>query len=186
MLKHRGTIRLESHRLILRRFSLDDADEMFNNWANDSEVTKYLTWDPHGKVEATKEIISMWIKQYKDKRAYNWAIQLKGTGELIGSIGVVDLSDRDSRCEIGYCISKAHWNRGITTEALKRVMDFLFFDVGLNRIQAKHDILNPGSGKVMEKSGMKYEGTFREYFLRKDGSFGDMKMYAALKEEMHV
>ena len=181
MLNHKGTITLETDRLILRRFTLEDAEAMFNNWANDSEVTKYLTWWPHGNIDATREIISMWVAEYANDTTYNWGIELKEIGQLIGSIGAVGFSDRDSRCEIGYCMSKAHWNKGIMTEALKEVMSFLFSEVGINRIQAKHDVLNPGSGKVMEKAGMKYEGTFRQYFVRKDGTFGDMKMYAALK-----
>lgn len=184
MLSHKGTITLESERLILRRFTLEDADDMFNNWANDRQVTKYLTWSPHASVDATREIISMWVAEYVNDTTYNWGIELKEIGQLIGSISAVDFNDKNSRCEIGYCMGKAHWNKGIMTEALKRVMDFLFSEVGLNRVQAKHDVLNPGSGKVMEKAGMQYEGTFKQYFIRKDGTFGDMKMYAAIKGDI--
>lgn len=184
MLNHKGTVTLETDRLILRRFSLEDAEEMFKNWANDSEVTRFLTWYPHGNVETTKEVVSIWVADYAKDTTYNWGIELKETGQLIGSISAVDFSQKDCRCEIGYCISKAYWNKGFMTEALKEVMRFLFSEIGINRIQAKHDVLNPGSGKVMEKAGMKYEGTFRQYFARKDGTFGDMKMYAAIKGDM--
>ncbi|MFY9176756.1 MAG: GNAT family N-acetyltransferase [Caldicoprobacterales bacterium] len=183
MLQHKGTVTLETHRLILRRFTLEDAEDMFSNWANDSEVTKYLTWWPHDSIDTTREVLSIWINEYSNNTAYNWAIELKETGQIIGSISVVDLCSKDCRCEIGYCISKVYWNKGITTEALKEVIGFLFSQVGINRIQAKHDVLNIGSGKVMQKAGMKYEGTFRQFYVRKDGSFGDVNMYAALQED---
>ncbi len=183
MLNHKGTITLKTERLILRRFTLEDAEEMFNNWAKDSEVTKYLTWSPHSNVDASREIISIWITEYAKDTTYNWGIELKEIDKLIGSIGVVDLSAKDKRCEVGYCMSKDYWNKGLMTEALKRVMNYLFIDVGVNRIQAKHDILNPSSSRVMEKAGMKYEGTLRQYYIRKDGTFGDIRMYAAVEKE---
>lgn len=183
MLNHKGTVTLETHRLILRRFTLEDAEDMFNNWANDNEVTKYLTWWPHSSIDVTRQIIQMWVNEYSKDITYNWGIELKEIGQVIGSIGVTDLCHKDNRCEIGYCISKSYWNKGITTEALKAVIRFLFSEVGVNRIQAKHDVLNPGSGRVMEKAGMKYEGTFRQFYVRKDGSFGDVNMYAALQED---
>ena len=183
MLNHKGTVTLETDRLILRRFTPEDAEDMFNNWANDSEVTKYLSWWPHSSIDVTRQIIQMWVNEYSKDTTYNWGIELKEIGQVIGSIGVNDLYDKDRRCEIGYCISKAYWNKGITTEALKEVIRFLFLEVGVNRIQAKHDVLNPGSGRVMEKAGMKYEGTYRQYMVRKDGTFGDIKMYAVLKGE---
>lgn len=186
MLNHKGTVTLETHRLILRRFTLEDAEDMFNNWANDNEVTKYLTWWPHSSIDVTRQIIQMWVNEYSKDITYNWGIELKEIGQVIGSIGVTDLCHKDNRCEIGYCISKSYWNKGITTEALKAVIRFLFSEVGVNRIQAKHDVLNPGSGRVMEKAGMKYEGTFRQYIIRKDGTFGDIKMYAVLKEDYLV
>ena len=77
MVKHKGTEMLETERLILRRFTIDDADDMFNNWANDPEVTKYLTWLPHGKVDITRNLLESWIKEYGDLENYNWTIVLK-------------------------------------------------------------------------------------------------------------
>lgn len=64
-MKHKGTVKLEAERLILRKFTFDDAEAMFHNWANDSEVTKYLMWEPHNSVEASRQILTDWITAYE-------------------------------------------------------------------------------------------------------------------------
>jgi [ribosomal protein S5]-alanine N-acetyltransferase len=74
VLLHKGTKAINTDRLLLRRFELDDAFNMFKNWANDSEVTKFLTWEPHSSLEITKEIIELWVNNYKDTKTYEWAI----------------------------------------------------------------------------------------------------------------
>lgn len=184
MINHKGTTEIDTERLLLRRFKDSDAETMFTTWANDPEVTRYLSWRPHGTLEVTKEIISSWINSYGNQEFYNWAIFLKEAGKVIGSIGLVDLSDENQRCEIGYCIGKEYWNQGITTEALKSVIGFFFREVCFNRIQAKHYKDNPASGRVMQKAGMKYEGRLREYFKNKDGEFVDCDLYSIVSADL--
>lgn len=75
-MNHKGTVKLETDRLILRRFVIEDADDMFINWANDDEVTKFLTWLTHTSVDVSKEILSDWIERYEKNDFYNWAIEL--------------------------------------------------------------------------------------------------------------
>ena len=77
-----GTQQLETHRLILRRFRAEDAEDMFRNWASDPEVTRYLTWPAHGSVEITRMVLADWISRYDDGSFFNWAIVLKETGEV--------------------------------------------------------------------------------------------------------
>ena len=79
-MNHKGTITLETNRLILRRFRLDDAQAMYDNWASDPEVTKFLTWPIHGNVEISRSILQSWIDAYADNDTYQWAIVLKKTG----------------------------------------------------------------------------------------------------------
>ena len=134
---------------------------MFCNWANDAEVTKYLTWPPHGTVDVTKNVIANWIEGYQKDDYYQWMIVLKETNEPIGSI-MANTVGRAESAHIGYCIGKAWWHQGIMTETLKAVMDFLFDKVGFHRVEAMHDSNNPHSGGVMKKSGMRYEGTLRQ------------------------
>ena len=160
-MKHSGTQRLETERLVLRRFVNEDAVAMYKNWAADEEVTKYLTWPPHPNQEVSQKVVEDWVKTYDSQSYYQWAIVLKEKGEPIGSIAVVHMNEDVSMAQVGYCIGKTWWHNGITSEALKAVMNFLFDIVDVNRIESRHDPRNPNSGKVMKKCGMKYEGTLR-------------------------
>lgn len=158
-MKHLGTRRIETERLVLRRFTLDDADAMYRNWASDPEVTKFLMWPTHSSVEVTKEVLTDWVASYEKDDRYEWCITKKEDGEPIGSIGVVKVSDRIKMAEIGYCISRDCWHQGITSEAMKAVMTYLLEEVGMERIESRHDPKNPHSGAVMRKCGLQYEGT---------------------------
>jgi ribosomal-protein-alanine N-acetyltransferase len=84
---------------------------------------------------------------------------------------------------MGYCISDDYWHQGYTSEALARVMEFLFDEIGYNRISAIHDVNNPNSGAVMKKCGMKYEGTLRESLLTKEGDPMSISIYAMLRSD---
>ncbi len=181
-MKHCGTRRLETERLILRRFVPEDAAAMYRNWASDPDVTKFLSWPTHTSQEISKYVISEWVKAYDNEKYYQWAIVLKEIGEPIGSIAVVNMNENTSMLHIGYCIGKPWWHQGITSEALHGVMDFLFDEVGANRIEAYHDPHNPNSGGVMKKCGMKYEGTLRSYSKSNQG-ICDACVYSILKSE---
>ncbi len=126
----------------------------FHHWANDPEVTKFLSWEPHGSIEVTKNLLQSWVKDYENPNCYNWAIVYDGN--LVGSISLLNPKDDIGEAEAGYCMSKAYWGKGIMAEALAAVLKYSFDEVGFNRIFAKHNIENPNSGKVMRKCGMKY------------------------------
>lgn len=181
-MNHQGTKRIETERLILRPFLLEDAENMYKNWASDPEVTKFLTWPTHSSVEVTGQLMNYWSSQYEKPDNYQWAIELKEIGQPIGSMAVVHGDFRVGRAEIGYCIGRPWWHKGIVAEALKAVMQYLFEEVGMNRIEAKHDVKNPNSGKVMQKCGMKLEGIFPDYGCNNQGVC-DIAQYAILKKE---
>ena len=181
MLKHKGTVSLETPRLILRCAEISDAEAMFKNWANDPEVTKYLTWQPHGNIEVTKNLLSSWVESYEKEDYYQWMIVLKEIEEPIGSI-MVSTVGRAQSAHIGYCIGKNWWHQGIMSETLRRVMDFLFDEVGYHRVESMHDSNNPNSGRVMAKCGMKYEGTLKMADRNNQG-ICDACYYGLLAEE---
>lgn len=182
-MKNSGTQRIETDRLILRRYVIEDADAMYKNWASDSEVTKFLTWQPHSSVDVSRGIIENWLKEYSDEKYYQWAIVLKDNGnEPIGDISVGQMNEDISMVHIGYCLGRAWWRRGIMSEALKAVMDFMFDSVEVNRVESRHDPMNPNSGKVMQKCGMKYEGTLRSADRNNQG-ICDACYYALLRSE---
>lgn len=182
-MKHQGTKILESDRLILRRFVTDDAQAMYENWASDSEVTKFLMWPTHENVEDSKKILSEWTSKYCESDFYLWAITIKENGDFpIGSISVVDKNDRIKAAHIGYCIGRQWWNQGITSEAFDLIISYLFNEVQVNRIEARHDPRNPASGKVMKKCGLKYEGMQREADWNNQG-ICDSSIYAILAKD---
>ena len=182
-MNHLGTRTLETERLILRRCVAEDAGARFRNWAGDPEVTKYMTWPTHSSEEVSAMVIEDWQKQCEKPDCYLWMIVPKELGEAIGSMSVVEpIDDKIQAAEIGYCIGRRWWHQGITSEALSRVMNFLFDEVGVQRIEARHDPRNPHSGAVMRKCGMKYEGTHRCADWNNQG-ICDAAIYAQLKDE---
>lgn len=181
-MKHLGTVTIETPRLILRRFTLEDAQAMYDNWASDPEVSKYLTWPAHRSVDVSRTVLEAWVADYEKENNYQWAIELKALGQPVGSISVVSHNDRARLVHIGYCMGKAWWHQGIMPEALKAVMDFFLQEVGVNRVESRHDPNNPNSGRVMQKCGMKYEGTFRQSDWNNQG-ICDASWYALLAED---
>ena len=166
---HKGTMRLETDRLILRRFVETDIEDIFNNWSNDPEVTKFLRWQPHGDISVTRGFMEDKLLAYEKPDYYLWAMELKATGQVIGTIGVGRHNDGPRSATMGYAMGRAWWNMGYMSEALGRVVRFLFEEVGMNRVEAQHDTRNPGSGRVMQKAGMTYEGTLRQSGMNNQG-----------------
>jgi len=181
-MEHLGTKRLETERLILRRFTLNDTESMFNNWANDNEVYEYMTTPAHSDINATENVIKQWIQNYQKNEFYLWAIVLKDINEPIGRISAVEKNDTIKMVHIGYVVGKKWWKKGIASEALNRYIEYFFEDVGINRIEGKHVIGNENSGKVMKKCGMKYEGLMRQECLCNKGVL-DTVNYAILAED---
>lgn len=183
MITHKGTQTIKTERLTLRRFTHNDAQAMFDNWANDERVTRYLTWGPHGTVDVTKYIINDWCSSYEKENFYSWAIEFEG--KLIGSIACVDTDENSEHGEIGYCIGHDFWGKGIMTEAVNAVTDYLINKIGYNRLEIGHATKNPASGKVAQKCGYTYEGTKREYFKALYGEYLDIAFYSILKSDIN-
>lgn len=182
-MKHTGTKKIETERLILRKFKLSDAKQMFKNYTSHDKVTEYLTWNAHKKLEDTQDYLkNIVLPAYDKKDTYRWAIVWKENNEVIGCIDVVQGDDRKARAELGWVVGDEYWGRGIMPEAAKSVVEYLF-KIGYERIQAYHDVKNPNSGKVMAKIGMKHEGTLRRYGLAKNGELKDCDIWAIIKGE---
>ena len=182
-MEHLGTKTITTDRLTLRQFEVADALAVYHNWARDEEVTKFLMWQPHKSVADSEAVLADWVAKYDDPGFYQWAIVLKGSSnEPIGTISVVHRHDHIKMAHIGYCLGKAWWHQGIMSEALAGVMAFLFNEVGVNRIESRHDPRNANSGRVMQKCGMRYEGTLRQGDHNNLG-ICDAAMYALLAED---
>ncbi len=184
MLNHLGTRTIETPRLVLRRYTVADAPAMFENWANDAEVTRYMRWKPHANVEESRSVLQKWVSSYDSQETYLWGIVRKEGNLLIGSISAGKGVAYDRCIEAGYCIGRAFWGNGYTAEALQAVIHYLLFDVGFNRIEAYHSVHNPASGRVMQKAGMILEGCAKEKYLCSEG-FQDANLYGIVKSSLY-
>ncbi len=152
-MRHKGTAELRTQRLLLRRFTPEDAAAVYENWAGDSRVTRFLSWPTHRNIGETKTVLALWEASYLRDDFYIWGIVFEG--RLSGSIGVTAIDEKNHSCEVGYCLAFDCWNRGIMSEALNCVLRYLLEEVGFRRVEARHHVDNPASGRVMKKCGMK-------------------------------
>ena len=182
MFTHKGTQTIETQRLILRPFTMEDARAMYDNWASDPEVTKYLQWPAHSSPAVSEAVLREWTSNYGSPDYYQWAMVPKHLGVPFGSISVVSHDDRVGKAHIGYCMGRPWWHQGYMSEALAAVIGFLFDEVGFQRIDSTHDVRNPHSGGVMRKCGMTYEGTQRRAAWTTSG-IADIDWYAILSDD---
>ena len=182
-MKNIGTKLIETDRLILRRINEFDYKEAYKNWCSSYEVSKYVVWEKHENEQVTKELFDNWIKEYDDNTTYRWIMELKDNHEVIGTIDVSKKFINFSTCTLGYCMSEKYWNKGLMTEAVKRVIKYLFEECDAEVITADYLEKNPASGKVMIKSGMKYDGTLRKRVIDKEGIRNDLIEYSILRSE---
>lgn len=204
-----GTQTIETERLILRRVCMEDAADI-HEWSSDPEVTLFMPWPRHESMEETKRILTKWVGYYESAGTYHWGIVVKGnalTGKkdpkadgsrkmgaaeelfsegdrLIGTISVVSRDERIRSYEIGYCMNRNYWGRGLMPEALSAVIRYLFDgEKDLLRITACHDVRNPKSGRVMQKAGMRFEGIRRDSSINTHG-LHDTAYYAILRSDV--
>lgn len=144
--------RLITERLILRKFTDNDANDMFTNWASDSAVTKFLTWQEHSNIDVTHDYIASLVEQYKNPETYIWGIELKEIGQVIGSTSAA-CNHKAESVHISYCIGRPWWNQKIAGEALNALVTFFIEETGVNRIESCHDTRNGAAGKVLFRCG---------------------------------
>ncbi len=183
-MEHKGTVNLETTRLLLRQFHKEDASLAYKNWTSDSAVTEFLRWSTHPNNSVTESVVNSWIEEYQNLNFYQWAIILKEINEPIGTISVVDMNERTDTVHIGYCVGSKWWHKGYTSEAFSAIIPFLFDVVKVKRIESQHDPDNPNSGEVMKKCGLVYEGTLRKADWNNKGIV-DAVMYALLAEDYY-
>ena len=177
----KGTPQLETERLVLRKLTPQDDEDVFE-YASDDEVTQYMTWNTHKSIDDARGFISFTLGRYERDEAGEWGIVLKETSKLIGAMGFPWCDMKNKRAEIGYVLSRRFWGQGIMPEAVSRVLKFAFEEMGLNRIECCHFLPNEKSGRVMQKVGMSFEGIAREKFFVKERYWG-VKQYAILRSD---
>jgi len=154
-MEHKGTVTLETDRLILRRFRADDLEQIYHNCWKHHDVWKWTNYKPMNCLADVMENANMftpnWLS-YERKDRYSWAITLKDSGEVIGRM--FGMHPNDHQVELAYELGPAYWNRGLMTEVARAAIDYFLQEVGLKRVYAYHADQNPASGRVMQKCGM--------------------------------
>ncbi len=172
---------LETDRLILRKLALEDAPHIVR-LAGDYEVSKMTLNIPHPyPPDVAEDFIKTVRENWENDVSFTFAIVRQEDDIFMGMIGLRP-EMKHLRAEVGYWIGVPFWGKGYMTEALKRVIQFGFDDLKLNRVGASYRIDNPASGRVMEKAGMQHEGTFYKYSIR-DGVPMDLHFRAILRED---
>lgn len=178
-MKHLGTKKLYSQRLILRRIKEGDAEEIYYGFINQPEFL-YYTNKKERTLDEEKQSLNGINDKYKNLDYYNWIIVLKATGKIIGSINL-RVEDINETVEFNYVIDNRYTNNGYMTEALCLVRDYCLNEIKVNRFQGGCCIENLASKRVMEKCGMKCEGILRKYIILSDG-YHDMYMFSIIND----
>ena len=169
---------IETPRLILRRWQLDDAEDMYE-YAKNPNVGPNAGWKPHESVEESREIIKKFLE------GNEWAIVDKDTNKVIGSLGVMKDYKRpiETAFSIGYVLSEDYWGKGLMTEIVKAIIPYVFEDLKAESLSVGHFSFNDKSRRVIEKCGFTYEGTYRRAYPVYSGEIYDELNYSMLKEE---
>ena len=172
---------METPRLRLRKMRMRDAEQLFS-WMSDPEVARYVLWRAHDSRAETRAYLRYIRQQYRRGMPCSWGLELRDSGELIGTMGIMAWYPDHGCMEVGYSLGRTWWNRGYATEALGRLLKLLFSETGIHRVEAQCDVRNPASARVMEKCGMRREGILRQKLINK-GEKIDVMLYAVLKED---
>jgi RimJ/RimL family protein N-acetyltransferase len=149
---------LKTSRLILRRPRLKDAEAIFEEYAQDIEVTRYLSWRSHRNLDDTREFLSGCAGRWESGEEFCWVLTLPADERAIGTIAC---RVKELDAELGYVLAKRMWGRGLMTETARAVADWAGTQESIVRVWATCDIANVRSARVMEKIGMQREGILR-------------------------
>ncbi len=174
---------LECDRIILRKMDRSFADDMFE-YASNPAVTKYLTWDVHPNRRFSYNYLGYVNSRYRTGEFFDWAITMRDSGKMIGTCGFTRFNFSSYSAEIGFVLNPKYWGYSIAPEASRRVIRFGFDTLELHRIEARYMENNIQSRRVMEKSGMTFEGIYRDMMLVR-GQFVSVGVCSILRSEFN-
>ena len=172
---------LETERLILRKVLYSDQQDIYE-YARNPAVAKHVLWQPHQSEFDTIQFLNLVYEAYNHNKAAPWAIELKESHKVIGTVGFVNWNRVNNEAEIGFALSELYWNRGIVTEAVKKIVSFGFQKMELTKIISRCKEQNIGSFRVLEKCGFSFNGISKNNMFIK-GKLEDMRLYSYLAED---
>ena len=172
---------IQTERLLLRKPRREDASAIFEGWAQDREVTRYLTWHPHQHLAQTLAFVQSCLLAWEQGTRFPYMMTIKESDEVIG---MIDPRIEASKVGIGYGAARSHWGKGYITEATRAIIEWAFQQPAIYRVYATTDVENVASRRVLERVGMQCEGILRKYILHPNISDipRDSYMYAITKE----
>ena len=170
---------LKTERLVLRKMERADLEDVFA-YASDPKVSEFLLWSVHPNKGYTKAYLALLQKRYAQSEFYDWGIEFDG--HIVGTVGFTSFSIEHGIGEVGYVLSSSVWGKGIASEALARIMEYGFCELGLNRIEARFMVENAKSETVLKRAGFTHEGVIRDGVYAK-GKYRDVALYSILRSE---
>jgi RimJ/RimL family protein N-acetyltransferase len=172
---------LETERLTLRELTAADTDVLFDIHA-DSETMRYWSGPPMSDRSEVSELLGRATSAYAEQRSINWGVVLREPGTLVGAANLHAIVRQSRRAEIGYVLHRDHWGNGYNPEALTRILEYGFEELGLHRVEAELDPRNEASARAVERLGFVREGLLRERWIV-EGEISDSLMVGLLRSE---
>jgi ribosomal-protein-alanine N-acetyltransferase len=163
--------------LILRKPREEDAHLIFEGYARDPEVVRYLTFRPHRDLRESEEAVERFIDNWETGKAYNWLIFLRDSGQLVGAIS----ARRQQGVALGYCLARGFWGQGYMSEAVAAVVEWAFTDSAVFRVWAVCDLENDNSARLLERNGFRREGILRKWSIHPNVSSTPRDCYCYAK-----
>lgn len=148
-------------RLVLRKPRAEDAPLIFAAYAQDPDVTRYLTFRPHRELKETNEVIERFLEGWRVGRSYAWLIFRQDRQDLIGAISARE----DQGINLGYALARSFWGHGFMSEALGVIVEWAFATPSIFRVWAVCDLENEASARLLERNGFHQEGILRKWSL---------------------
>ena len=155
--------RHETARLVLRKPNEGDAPALFEGFASDPDASRYLTWHPHADLDETRTFVAKCVDDWERSRCFVYALDRVDVPDQ--PVGLLHLRFSPAAASLGYVVSPTWQGRGIATEAVTCLVEWAMGQPSIFRVSAYCDVDNPASARVLEKSGMLYEGTMRRFAL---------------------
>jgi [ribosomal protein S5]-alanine N-acetyltransferase len=152
----------QTERLVARRPTSADAAVVFEQYASDVAVAKYMTWRPHRNVSETLGFLRRCDELWMNGQAFPWSLWLKSNGDLVGFI---EARVQGTAVDVGYALCRRHWRQGLMSEALSCVVRWSLSQPGIFRVWATCDVDNVASARVLERVGMTREGILRRWLV---------------------
>ena len=176
---------IDTPRLLLREFVESDWRAV-HTYASIPEVVQFETWGPNSETETQFFVNSaIGFQNEKPRRTFEFAIILKSDQSLIGGCGIRIKNDTNRDGDLGFTIHSNYWGKGLGTEVANSLISFGFDNLKLHRIWVTCNVKNLASARVLEKSGMKLEGTLRKNLWQRT-DWRDSFLYAILDEDQNL